>query len=1172
VNCPSCDAANRPDARFCLSCGTPLARVCPNGHPVVAGAQFCDECGAALGDSASAAAAAETIAIQPPATERRLVSVLFADLVGFTTASEARDAEDTRELLTRYFDLARTTIERYGGTVEKFIGDAVMAVWGAPVAREDDAERAVRAALDLIGTVSQLDERLEARAGVLTGEAAVTLGADTQGMVAGDLVNTASRIQSAAEPGTVLVGDATRRATEAAIAYEDAGPRELKGKAEPVPLWRARQVTAGRGGAQKSVGLEAPFVGRAREFRLLKDLFHATAEEGRARLVSVVGVAGIGKSRLGWEFFKYIDGLAEDIWWHRGRCLAYGEGVAYWALAEMVRGRAGILEEEDSASASAKLRAAVEEHVADPEERAWIEPRLAHLLALEERSTWSRDDLFSAWRVFFERLAEQGPCVLVVEDLQWADSGLLDFIEHLLEWSRALPLYVLTLARPELADRRGDWGAGKRNFTSLYLEPLAEEAMDELLRGLAPGLPEELRARIRERADGVPLYAVETVRMLVDRGLLKRSGEEYTVAAPVDDLEVPETLHALVAARLDGLPHEERRLLDDAAVLGKTFTARALSEISGRDEADVEPLLASLVRREVLGVQADPRSPERGQYGFLQALAQRVAYETLSRGERKARHVAVAEHLERSRGAEADEVVEVVAAHYLDAYRADPQAADSEALRRRAHDHLRAAGDRAESLGARAEAERYFVQAGDLVDGGERAAVLARAGWAAWLDARGGPAAALLAEAVRLYEEGGDERAAAAVSARLAEIEWFRGQGDDARVRIERAFSVLSAHEADESSARVAAEAARLAVFAGDKEAASERVEYALDAAERLRLLEVLSQALNTKALVIAPRRPEEALALMRHSLAVALDHDLVDAAGRAYYNLAFLLSSRDRFDEARQATDDAIRFARRRGDRSSEVLLVNQLCGLLAATGGWDEALELRRSIEAEAHEVGYLMESPAELLFVHVRRGDAVEAQRLAAQAPDVDDSDLQAQSIAWLARAAAAVASADWGAALHAAGEAYRIQLVAQIVSSDATSTLVEAAVAVGDLDRAAAVLDELDALPPGERTQSIEGHGARLRALLERAQGRDERIDPLLVRAAALFREVGMPFWLAVTLLEHAEWLAAAGRAAESEPLVREAREIFERLRAAPWLERAERLEAPDAQSAADVLTR
>ena len=400
-------------------------------------ARFCDECGAAV---AGAAPATASSSVAEPTAERRLVSVLFADLVGFTAASEHRDAEDTRELLSRYFDTSRRLIELYGGTVEKFIGDAVMAVWGTPTATEDDAERAVRAALDLVAAVSALGDEigapeLAARAGVLTGEAAVTLGAEGQGMVAGDLVNTASRIQTLAEPGSVFVGDATRRATDQTIAYADAGAHEVKGKAGLVELWRAMRVVSGARGALKSSGLEAPFVGRDRELQRIKDLFHMCADERKPQLISITGIAGIGKSRLAWEFYKYFDGLPQITYWHRGRCLSYGEGVTYWALADMVRMRARITEDEQPSSALQKLADIVEEHLPDESERRFVEPRLRHLIGLEE-GRFEREDLFAAWRLFFERLADVYPTVMVFEDMQWADASLLDFIEYLLEWSR----------------------------------------------------------------------------------------------------------------------------------------------------------------------------------------------------------------------------------------------------------------------------------------------------------------------------------------------------------------------------------------------------------------------------------------------------------------------------------------------------------------------------------------------------------------------------------------------------------------------------------------------------------------------------------------------------------------------------------------------------------------
>src|SRR5437899_6022781 len=329
-------------------------------------------------------------------------------------------------------------------------------------------------------------------------------------MVAGDIVNTASRVQSVAEPGTVFVGDSTHRATEQTIVYAEAGSFELKGKEGLTPLWRAQRVVSGTRGSLKSVGLEAPFVGRDRELRQIKDLFHACADENRAHLVSITGIAGIGKSRLGWEFYKYFDGIAQITYYHRGRCLSYGEGVTYWALADMVRMRARIAEDEQHASAHAKLQEVVGAHLHDEDERHFVEPRLAHLLGLEEGSGYEREGLFAAWRLFFERLADLNPVLMVFEDLQWADTSLLDFVEYLLEWSRSSPICVVTLARPELVERRPTWGAARRNVTSIYLEPLAEESMSELLAGLVPGLPDGLRAQLLERAEGVPLYAVET--------------------------------------------------------------------------------------------------------------------------------------------------------------------------------------------------------------------------------------------------------------------------------------------------------------------------------------------------------------------------------------------------------------------------------------------------------------------------------------------------------------------------------------------------------------------------------------------------------------------------------------------------------------------------------------
>jgi class 3 adenylate cyclase/tetratricopeptide (TPR) repeat protein len=1165
VICPSCNSENEGGRKFCGECGSPLTVACPScGTANAPGMKFCGECGSRLEDEAAVPAPS------PPAAERRLVSVLFADLVGFTAASEDRDAEETRELLSRYFDTCRTLIERYGGTVEKFIGDAVMAVWGTPSATEDDAERAVRAALELVAAVPQLAPQLRARAGVLTGEAAVTVGAQGEGMVAGDLVNTASRIQSIAEPGTVLVGESTRRTTEAAIAYADAGAHELKGKAEPVPLWQAQRIVAGARGLMRATSLEAPFVGRARELRLVKELYHASAEEGKAQLVSVVGVAGIGKTRLSWEFEKHADGLAQDLWWHRGRCLSYGEGVAYWALAEMVRSRCGILEDEEPESARQKLRAAVEEYISELEERRWVEPRLAHLLGLEEGAPGDQENLFSAWRILFERLAERDPVVLVFEDMQWADAALLDFLEYLLDWSRNHPLFVLALARPELAEKRPAWGAGKRSFSSLYLDPLPAEAMDELLAGLVPGLPEDLRARILERAEGVPLYAVETVRMLLDRGLLEQEDGIFRPTGPVETLEVPETLHALIAARLDGLTADERRLVQDAAVLGKTFTKHGVVALTGRPAAELGPLLASLLRKEVLAIQADPRSPERGQYAFLQDIVKRVAYETLSRKERKAKHLAAAEFLASLWGAGEDEIAEVVAAHYLDAHEAVPDAPDADEIKEQARTMLVRAAERAASLGATVEAQRAFERAAGLTaDPTVEAELLERAGIMAYVRARPEEAIALFERSIALFESQGATHPAARVSARLAEATWISGRFEQSLAVMNRSLEVLSSEDADEDLAALAAQIGRFTFFGGDAALGLERVETALDIAEALLLPEILSQALNTKAIILLSMgRKQEALALLRYALDVALEHDRPSAALRGYFNLADSLGQIDRYEDAADIVREGLAFARRVGNRQQEWNFLGQLYPMFAL-GEWDEALAMISELPEDRWADVRQVHSTVSIVGAEINayRGRIEEADRIVRLCADLENSaDVQERGAYGCATSKLLLIRGSAAEALRAAEEGFAVREVLGISTEpvkEAFVTAVEAALALGDTNKAEELLAVIEELPRGRLPQFLSAHASRFRAQLAGRRGEHEEAERRFKGAAGLFREIASPFYLAITLLEHAEWLTGEGRADEAEPFVGEARQIFERLEATPWVERADAV-APRAE--------
>ncbi len=1126
---------------------------------------FCGECGTKLGAGVPAAAVPTVPAAgyEPAAAERRLVSVLFADLVGFTAASEGRDAEDTRELLSRYFDVARTVIDRYGGTVEKFIGDAVMAVWGAPVAQEDDAERAVRAALDLASAVPQIDGLLRARAGILTGEAAVTLGATNQGLVAGDLVNTASRIQSAAEPGTVLTGEATKRATEATISYEDGGLHEMKGKSEPMQLWRALRVVAGRRGSMRSAGLEAPFVGRNRELQLVKDLFHASEEERRAQLVLVSGIAGIGKSRLAWEFEKYIDGLAAEAFWHRGRCLSYGEGVAYWALAEMVRMRCGILDDEDVVPAGEKLTRTLEEHLPDAEERRWVRPRVAHLLGLEDGIPGDEENLFSAWRILFERLAEQFPTVLLFEDVQWADAGLLDFIEYLLDWSRNQQLYVFALARPEFAEKRSTW-AGKRGYTQLYLEPLPAAAMNDLLAGLVPGLPDDLRARVLERAEGVPLYAVETVRMLLDRGLLTRDGEVYRPTGAIDLLEMPETLHALVAARLDGLTAEERQLVQDGSVLGKTFTKQGLSAVNGIEAAILEPILSSLLRKEVLSVQADPLSPERGQYAFLQDIVKRVAYETLSRKERKGKHLATAEYLLSLPGGEEDEIVEVVAAHLIDALGSAPEAADAGEIRDRARAMLIRAGERAASLAATSEAQRAFERAAELTDDEVVQAELhERAGAVARTGARNEAAKVCFERAIELYEGSSETHAAARIAGRLAEVMWDLGRIEDGLERMNQSFELLSQDEPDADLASLAAQLGRFLFFGGQSELGAQRIEAALQMAENLALPEVIAQALTTKGIILTSSgRWQEGVALVRFAVRTATEHDKPSAALRASYNLCDQLAQRDHYAEAVAAVRDGLAQSRRVGSRYWELGFLGQSYPFWAA-GEWDEALTMFADLPLDEWEQSRQAFSGAPFLQAAIgsRRGMLADAHGIVDRFTSMEASaDVQERSCHQIAQALLLVADGDRQAeALVLAERALSAHTDLGPGAEAVKEAFVAACEAAWSLDnhiKLNELLAWVDAFPPGRRTRFLQAHALRFRA---RLAGDDVAAAQRgLAEAVGLFRETGMPFYLAVVLLELAELLASSSPAEEFMPLVAESREIFEHLRAAPWLDRLDAL--------------
>ena len=1093
-------------------------------------------------------ATAEALVDQPVA-ERRLVSVLFADLVGFTALADARDPEAVRDLLTRYFDSAREIVDRYGGVVEKFIGDAVMAVWGTPVAHEDDAERSVRAALDLVDAVRALGTDsglpgLALRAGVLTGEAAVTLGATDQGMVAGDPVNTASRLQAAAEPGTVLVGEATYRAASGAIVFEPAGDQTLKGKPVPVPAWRALRVVAKRGGAGRSESLEPPFVGRDEELRLLKDLFHTTSRERRPRLVSVIGHAGFGKSRLAWEFYKYIDGVLQVVYWHQGRSPAYGEGVTFWALGEMVRRRAGVAETDDERTTRDALTATLAQFVPDEGERRWIEPRLLQLLGVQDAPATDRDELFAAWRTFFERVAADGPVVMLFEDLHWADTGLLDFIEHLLEWARASPIYVVTLARPELLERRPNWGAGQRSFISLPLERLTDEQMQELLTGFVPGLPGSAVRGIVQRAEGVPLYAVEIVRMLLQQRRLEAEEGVYRPIGDLSHLEVPETLQSLIAARLDSLDHPDRALLQDAAVLGQSFTVSALATVSGVPTDDLEQRLRTLVRRDLLTIDRDPRSPERGQYVFVQSLIREVAYGTLAHRDRRRRHLAAARHFE-SLGDE--ELAGALATHYLAAYRAAPEGDEGRAVAAQARIALRAAADRAAALHSHDQALAYLEQARAVTDPGELAELMERIGAAAISASRYDEADTALNESVRLYRQAGDTSAAARATARLGVAMSWRGELDRAIETMEGALSSLAGIDRDASVIALEGSLARVYMLQERLQEALDLIERTVERAEQLDLVPEILDLLATRATGLHGRgRLREAVVVFRGVQELAGDHGLTAPAVRARVNLSFLLASADPragLETARAGLDAAGRL----GNRSWLGLLLGNAVMSAFRLGEWDWALEAMQ--ESLARPADFL--SHADLVcsaaVVRALRGEPARDLVAGVESEVADLSDPQAVAIVAHANAWLALAEGNLADAITQATTA------ATAIGGTAPTYYGLAARAAAW----AADLDQLNEIAGALRSLGVHGpaHHASLRtmeAATAALEGRRADAVSAYLDALRRWRDLGASFEVALCGLDFVTLVSPLD--GDVEAALAEAREILERLGAVVLLER------------------
>lgn len=1007
--CPTCAHENPAGQKFCGNCGNSLAAACSNcGAENPPGNRFCGECGTVLGGASPIPTAAPSTA---PDTylERRIVSVLFVDLVNYTSFSEGRDAEDVRSFLSDYFDRSREIIERFGGVVEKFIGDAVMAAWGAVATNEDDAERAVRAGMELVDMAAKLGAdagvpELAARAGVLTGEASVRSDTSSEGMVIGDLVNTAARLQGSAEPGTVYVGETTYRAAGDSIQFADIGSLDMKGKDLPVPAWKALRIVAQIGGALRSDGLEPPFTGRAPELRMFKDQLHAAEREQRARLISVVGQAGIGKSRLVWEFQKYIDGLISDIYWHEGRSPAYGDNLAFWAVGEMVRHRAGIAETDDSTTTRTRLREMINTYVPDPDEQSWVEPHLEGLLGLRDGHVGEGSEQAAAYRILFERIAAKGTTVLVFEDLHWADPALLDFVEELTDWSRDHPILIITLARADLLDRRPTWGAGKSGFISLNLSPLSDNEMGELVSGLVPGIPEVTLGGVVERSGGIPMYAVEFVRMLLGQAVLNQQDDgTFEIAGDPAELPVPESVSAVIGARLDRLAEADRSLLQDAAVMGHSFSVEGLAFLTDRDTTDLEGKLAPLVRHELLEIVRDPRSPTRGQYRFVQGLIREVAHARISRDVRRARHLKVADFFA---SLDDEELAGIVAFHLVEALRATTDSGAAARLLDRAKAAMLDAIDRADDLNAwdqclslAKQAEEFFTGPTNLLPFWERATA------AAEHLARYEECEAYARRCIEAARELGDRTVEAQAMSLL-------GTAYNVSGRAKRAVEVLTPYlaehpdpEGDEGLTRAYMALARGQMLTGEGDPA-ETALVAMRAADLLDLDEVAAQSMITRGTALSGQaRPRESMALLHEALKIAEEHGFVGTKLRALANIGY--GSPDP-QESISATDTGFRESRRLGEKSHLQFFAGNWASFRIYVGDFDAPASITHDpifsdapADWWAHHYSYLASASANKGDFDRAKDELAKARELAA---DSDDPQLlqaiqrASMTIAW------------------------------------------------------------------------------------------------------------------------------------------------------------------------------
>ncbi|MEX2554625.1 MAG: adenylate/guanylate cyclase domain-containing protein [Actinomycetota bacterium] len=1117
----------------------------------------------------------------PPAAseERKIVTVLFCDLVGFTARSDRADPEDVRAALRPYHALLRSEIASFGGTVEKFIGDAVMAVFGAPVAHEDDAERAVRAGLDILDAIDELNRSepslgIAVRVGINTGEALVTLSARPElgeGIVTGDVVNSASRLQAVAPVGKVVVGEQTYRTTARVFDYEALPPVEVKGKSEALLVWRAVAPRA-RFGIDVERGAFSPFVGRDDEVEVLKRTYGRCVRESSVQLVTITGEPGVGKTRLVEEFSNFIEGLPDLVSWRQGRCLPYGDGITFWALGEIVKAQAGILESDGTDEARQKLGIAIEEAVEDESDREWILSQTAPLVGIatsQPKDAADRSESFTAWRRLFEAIATRGPMVLVFEDLHWADEALRAFLEHLVDWSSGVPLFVLCTARPELFEQAAGWGGGKRNSNTIALGPLTEEETARLVSDLLERsvLPPKTQALVLERAGGNPLYAAEFVRMVKDRGVV---GDGMDLAGSEDEIPVPDSVQALIAARLDTLAADKKSLLQDASVMGRVFWDGAVATIGNRPGRDVHESLHALSAKELVKPARNSSVKDQREYTFWHALVRDVAYAQIPRAGRIQKHRAAAAWIEGIAGERIQDHAELLAHHYLEALRIAETVGgtdDAVDLKQRARQFLTLAGDRALNLDA-GRAEQYYRRALELFSPDDlgRTRVLVSAGKAAYHAGRLGESERDLRMAIEECDRIGDRVGAADAWAALSyPLRQTKGPAP-AFETLERAIKIFEEEGNDpERLAAAYADAAYALMLGGRSREAIEFAERALTAARDMPPGAPLYLGLEAKGFARWDLGDVGGIEDAKEALSLALDHGTAAHAVRIQGNLGesiwFSEGPRQALDWAREEVD----FAARRGLTNMEMVGNTLALEQMFEIGHWDALLEQAAVLERHHRKTGAAWARLlAGVLATRVRlmRGLARDASALLGEYLDevreIAFTTVLAQVFSLAAMTAVSEQRIDDVAAPLAELDRLARELsgMSQYVGIQLPD-VIRSYVAANDIRRAEELLTNLD-LPPFPR---FEHAVLTSRAAIAEARQQLEYAARSYVDAAEGWNQYGHVVEDATCALGAGRCLAQLGKP-DARIWLQRSLDIFGRLEAKPriaeaeaWLERA-----------------